>query len=59
MAYPHIKVDDASEVVVAAYCHYERTERLLDEEVSVHNAADGVRQFLAWRAVETRPPLTL
>jgi site-specific recombinase XerD len=58
MAYPRIEVDEASEVVVVAYCHYERIERRL-EEVSVHNASYRVRQFLAWRASNARPPLAL
>ena len=58
MAYPRTEVDEACELVVAAYCRYERTERRL-EEVSVHNAAYRVRQFLAWRALNARPPLAL
>ncbi len=58
MAYPRIEVDEACELVIAAYCRYERTERRL-EEVSVHNAAYRVRQFLAWRALNAGPPLAL
>jgi site-specific recombinase XerD len=58
MAYPRIEVDEASELVVVAYCRYERIERRL-EQVSVHNAAYRVRQFLAWRALSARPPLAL
>lgn len=58
MAFPRLQVDDGAERVVQAFCRYQLVERRL-EEVTVHNGAYGVRQFLAWRATTGRPSLEL
>ena len=48
MGFPRLEVDEVSEGLVEAYCRYELVERRL-AELTVHNAAYAVRQFLAWR----------
>ncbi len=48
MGFPRLQVDEVSEGLVEAYCHYELVERRL-AELTVSNAAYAVRQFLAWR----------
>ena len=56
MAFPRLQVDDVSEGLVEAYCHYELVERRLGE-LTVVNASYTVRQFLAWRAQTGRGPI--
>ena len=56
MGFPRLQVDEVSEELVEAYCHYELVERRL-AELTVINAAYTVRQFLAWRAQTDRGPI--